>query len=181
MKNHEGIIKIYSPSLVKKIFQLQYTWLFGLILFDFCQSFKQHLNRFPGLLRIRYFKSKVSIEFWVKLKLDITEWSRCGWTSNSPGISVSRTLWWWSKATLSPISKKFVSTLCFDAFDKGSYIYDVLKKWPILWPPTTPICKKEECIYLFKNNRIRKYETNFKTSLPLPFHVDVINVWSLSS
>ena len=30
---------------------------------------------------------------------------------------------------------------------------------------------------LFKNNRIRKHVTNFKT-LPPPFRVDVINVWS---
>ena len=30
---------------------------------------------------------------------------------------------------------------------------------------------------LFKNNRIRKHATNFKTSSP-PFCVDFINVWS---
>ena len=36
---------------------------------------------------------------------------------------------------------------------------------------------------LFKNSRIRKHVSNFKTPPPLPstFHVDLINAWSLKS
>ena len=55
-----------------------------------------------------------------------------------------------------------------------------------LWhPPPSPPCpyphhlQKWTTNLLFKSNRIRRHVTNFKTSLP-PFHVDVINVWSLA-
>ena len=66
------------------------------------------------------------------------------------------------------------------AKSKGSSIYDVHKKWPIFCPPFPHHPQKWTIDLLFQNNRICKHVTNFKTPLP-PFHVDVINVWSLIS
>ena len=43
----------------------------------FFMSFRQHLNRFFALLRIRCFNSKDSIGFWDKLELDIRELDTC--------------------------------------------------------------------------------------------------------
>ena len=48
----------------------------------------------------------------------------------------------------------------------------------LLTPTHTPYSQKLTKDILFKNNRIRKHATNFKTSSP-PFCVDFINVWSL--
>ena len=42
----------------------------------------------------------------------------------------------------------------------------------------TPIRKKKKIDLLFKNNRIYKHVTNFKTSPP-PLPTDVINAWTL--
>ena len=44
--------------------------------------------------------------------------------------------------------------------------------------PLPPPSAKKNNYLLFKNNKIRKHVTNFKTP-PTPFCVDVINVWSL--
>ena len=46
---------------------------------------------------------------------------------------------------------------------------------PPLPPAQTPDLQKWTTDLLFKNNRICKHRTNYKTS----FHVDVINVWFL--
>ena len=48
----------------------------------------------------------------------------------------------------------------------------------LLTPTPTPYSQKLTKDILFKNNRICKQATNFKTSSPT-FGVDVINVWSL--
>ena len=45
-------------------------------------------------------------------------------------------------------------------------------------PPNPHHPQKLTIDLLFKNNRIRKHVTNFKTP-PSPFRVDLINVWSL--
>ena len=49
---------------------------------------------------------------------------------------------------------------------KGSYIYDIHKKWPIFWPPLPPPSTKMNNDLLLKNNRICKHVTNFKTPPP---------------
>ena len=61
-----------------------------------------------------------------------------------------------------------------------SYIYDIHKKWTILWHPThTPHLQNGIIDLLFKNNRIRKHVTNFKTPSSPAFHVDLLNIWFL--
>ena len=62
---------------------------------------------------------------------------------------------------------------------KGSSIYDIHKKWPIFWTPYPHHLQKWTIDLFFKNNRIRKLVTNFKIPPP-PFHVDIVNVWSLT-
>ena len=60
---------------------------------------------------------------------------------------------------------------------KGSYIYDVHKKWPSWWSIVPVHPQKWAKDLLRKNKRIRKPVTNFKALLT-PFRVEVINVWS---
>ena len=52
------------------------------------------------------------------MELDITELKWCGWSGTSPVAANTMTLWWWSSVILSPISKRFVSILYFEAFEK---------------------------------------------------------------
>ena len=77
--------------------------------------------------------------------------------------------------TSSAFNKGFVSRA---KYCEGSSIYEVHKNWPIFWPPYPHHPQKWTEDLLFKDNRIRKHVTNFKTP-PGPFCVDVINVWSL--
>ena len=51
---------------------------------------------------------------------------------------------------------------------KESFIYDVHKKWLIFWPPYPHHLQKWTIDLFFKNNRIHKHVTNFKTPPP-PF------------
>ena len=61
---------------------------------------------------------------------------------------------------------------------RGPFIYGVHKKWPIFWSPYLHHPQKWTIDLMFKNNRIRKHMTNFKTP-PSSFQVNVINIWSL--
>ena len=49
---------------------------------------------------------------------------------------------------------------------------------PPLYQPMHPHPQKKKIDLLFKNNRIYKHVTNFKTSPPL-LPTDVINAWTL--
>ena len=59
----------------------------------------------------------------------------------------------------------------------NTLIYDVDKKWQILSPPPLHPQKWTKDL-LFKNNRIHKPVTNFKTPVPPLLSVGVLKVWS---
>ena len=108
---------------------------------------------------------------------------------NSSIFFLLKTLYFGQKVTFRMVGWKFTKFLmsCLKlqvSFSlKGSSIYDVHKNSQFFDSPPHPYPLHSQnwtIDLLFKNNRIRKHVTNFKTPPP-PFRVGVRNLWSLSN